>query len=142
LTTRADALTVDVDVASTAHYFGADLTCKTVLIGMKRVVGAHSGENIAGAILQVIHEYAIAGEICCLLADNARNNDTCTQAILKAISPNADPAHRRLRCYGHIVNLAAKAFLFSDEPDAFELKIDNLEKLKLEVRHERELLAL
>ena len=49
--------------------------------------------------------------------------------------------HQRLRCFGHIINLSAKAFLFGEDPDAFELEIDNLEKLKLEVRYERELLA-
>jgi hypothetical protein len=47
-----------------------------------------------------------------------------------------------MRCYGHVINLAAKAFLFSDDPDAFELEIENTEKLKLEIRHERELLTL
>jgi hypothetical protein len=61
---------------------------------MKRVVGAHSGDNIAEAILQVIYEYAITDKIGYLQADNAGNNDTCTQAIFKAILLNADLAHR------------------------------------------------
>jgi hypothetical protein len=47
-----------------------------------------------------------------------------------------------MRCYSHIINLTAKAFLFGDNPDAFELKIENFKKLKLEIRHERELLVL
>jgi hypothetical protein len=74
-------------------------------------------------------------------ADNAGNNDTCVQAILNVISPTTQVAHGRLRCYGYVINLAAKAFLFGDDPDAFELEIENLEKLKLEIRHKRELLA-
>jgi hypothetical protein len=74
-------------------------------------------------------------------ADNAGNNDTCVQAILKEISPLTPVKHRRLRCYGHIINLSTRAFLFGDNPDTFELEIDNLEKLKLEIRYERELLA-
>jgi hypothetical protein len=45
-------------------------------------------------------------------------------------------------CYGHIINLVAKAFLFGDDPDAFKLEIENAEKLKLEIRYKRELLAL
>ena len=75
-------------------------------------------------------------------ADNAGNNDTCIQAILKEISPSLTANQQHLDCYGHIINLAAKAFLFSDDPDAFKLEIDNLEKLKLKIHHEHELLTL
>ena len=67
-------------------------------------------------------------------ADNARNNDTCIQAILNEISLFSTANEQRLHCYGHIINLAVKAFLFDDDPDAFELEIDTLEKLKLEIR--------
>jgi hypothetical protein len=92
--------------------------------------------------LIVIREYRIADRIDYFQADNADNNDTCIRAILNAISPNLNAVHRRMRCYGHVINLAARAFLFGDDPDAFELEIENAEKLKLEIRHERELLAL
>jgi len=57
------------------------------------------------------------------------------------ISPSTPVIHQRLRCFGHIINLSAKTSLFSEDPDAFKLEIDNLEKLKLEVRYKRELLA-
>jgi hypothetical protein len=50
--------------------------------------------------------------------------------------------HRQLYYYGHVINLSTKAFLFGNDSDAFELEIENLEKLKLKIRHERELLAL
>ena len=104
--------------------------------------GAHSGENIAEAIVRVIQEYDIADKVGYFQADNAGNNDTCIEAILKEISPSSTANQRRLRCYGHVINLAAKAFLFGDDLDAFELEINTLEKLKLEIRYERELLAL
>jgi hypothetical protein len=47
-----------------------------------------------------------------------------------------------MRCYGHVINLAAKAFLFSDDSVAFKLKIKNAEKLKLEIRYKQKLLIL
>jgi hypothetical protein len=47
-----------------------------------------------------------------------------------------------MRCYGHVINLAARAFLFSDDPDAFKLEIKNVEKLKLEIRYKHKLLTL
>ena len=62
--------------------------------------------------------------------------------ILNAISPDLDLAYYRLRYYGHIINLVAKAFLFSDNPVAFKLKIENTEKLNLKIRHKQELLTL
>ena len=57
------------------------------------------------------------------------------------ISPSTPTIYRRLRCFSYIINLSTKAFLFSEDSNAFELEIDNLEKLKLKVRYKRELLA-
>ena len=71
--------------------------------------------------------------------DNVGNND---KVILTEISPSSTANQRRLCCYEHVISLAAKVFLFGDDPDAFELEINTLEKLKLEIRHERELLIL
>jgi hypothetical protein len=61
-----------------AYYLRADLTCKAVLIRMKRVVGAYSEDNIAEAILQVIYKYVIIKKIGYLQANNTGNNNTCT----------------------------------------------------------------
>jgi hypothetical protein len=36
---------------------------------------------------------------------------------------------RRVRCLGYIVNLAAKAFLFGEDPDAFKLTTNNARQL-------------
>ena len=74
--------------------------------------------------------------------DNVGNNDTCIKAILKKISSSSTVNQRRLRCYRHVINLVVKVFLFSDDPDAFELEINTLKKFKFEIRHERKLLTL
>ena len=124
-----------------AHYLTVDFKVRSLLIGMKRVQGTHSGENIAESILKVIQEYGIVEKIGYIQADNAGNNNTCVEALFNQINPFIDSVHRRLRCHGHIINLAAKAFLFGSNFDAFELEISNLELLKLEIKHEKELLA-
>jgi hypothetical protein len=46
-----------------AHYLTADLQSRAILIGLKRVKGAHSGENIAEAILRIINEFGIAEKV-------------------------------------------------------------------------------
>jgi hypothetical protein len=125
-----------------AHYLTADFRSQALLIGLRSVQGAHSGENIAETVLEVVQEYGIADKVGYFQADNAGNNDTCVRAVLRIIAPSASATQRRLRCYGHIINLAAKAFLFGKDPDAFEVEVDNLKKLELEVRHEEELLIL
>jgi hypothetical protein len=123
-----------------AHWIGPDLKARSVLIGLKRVCGDHSGRNIAETILEVIGEYDIEGMLGYFISDNATNNDTCVEAILSDLLPQTNFKYRRMRCIGHVVNLAAKSFLFGQDPDAFELTVDNLATLKLEERHKRELL--
>lgn len=60
-----------------------------------------------------------------MVSDNASNNDTTVYhlyssfAIDGAVSAS-DAMPYRLRCYGHILNLAAKAFLFGKDANAFE----------------------
>jgi hypothetical protein len=39
-----------------------------------------------------------------------------------------DPNSRRVRCLGYIINLAAKAFLFGKNADAFKNSIDAARK--------------
>lgn len=46
--------------------------------------------------------------------DNASNYDTALAELPKTIS--FDPIKRRLRCAGHMINLAAEAFLFGSYP--------------------------
>ena len=48
------------------------------------------------------------------MADNAESNDTCIDAILRALYPGMSAKKRkarRLRCFGHITNLCAQAFI-------------------------------
>ena len=125
-----------------AHYLSYDLKARALLIGMKRVNRDYSGENIAEVVIKVIREYGIAEKLGYIQADNAGNNDTCVASIFAQISPSINPRHRRLRCHGHIINLAAKAFLFGDKAEAFEIEADNLGNLKLEIKYEQELLRL
>src|ERR1700722_4407404 len=41
-----------------------------------------------------------------------------------ALDIDDEVEHRRLRCLGHIINLAAKSFFFSANSDIFEKEID------------------
>ena len=58
------------------------------------------------------------------MLDNISSNDTCVHEILTTLQPNLDPKKRRLWCFGHIVNLTTKVFLFRKNSEAFEAEAD------------------
>jgi hypothetical protein len=103
-----------------AHFVGSNIRNNTVLLGLKRMKGPHSGENIAEVMIPVLKEYEVAPRLGVFIADNADSNDTAIRSILTQIRPDLDPVSHRARCLGHIINLAAKAFLFSSDTEAFE----------------------
>ena len=46
------------------------------------------------------------------VADNANNNDTYVAALVRSLRPDEESTARRSRCFAHMVNLAAKAFIY------------------------------
>ena len=63
---------------------------------------------------------------------NATPNDTGVAQILRALDIDNTVEHRRLRCLGHIINLAAKSFFFG--ANSVEKEID---RAQLEEQVER-----
>ncbi len=54
------------------------------------------------------------------MVDNASSNDTCIDLVLQALYPNMSQKQRlrrRLRCFGHIVNLCAQAFIVGKDAE-------------------------
>lgn len=97
-----------------------DKPCK-IAIGVPEMSARHSGANIAAQVLEVIDEYGIRDKIGYFTLDNAENNDTAMNDIGKNLG--FDGRRRRGRCFGHILNLSAKALLFGKNVDAFEQKL-------------------
>ena len=60
------------------------------------------------------------------VGDNASNINTAVRFLIRRFHPKEakNLSVRRLRCFGHIINLAAKAFLFGNDCEAF---IDDVE---------------
>ncbi|PNP54804.1 hypothetical protein FNYG_15590 [Fusarium nygamai] len=54
-------------------------------------------------------------------------NDTCLYHMYQKLDPLMRPVEIkacRMRCYGHTLNLIARAFLFGKDADSFELESD------------------
>ena len=103
------------------HYLDQNLKVRSLLAGMRRIKGAYSGENIAEAIIPIIEEMISKERLGFFIGDNATTNNTAIRAILAHLLPELkNPDSRRIRCLSYIINLAAKAFLFGKDADAFE----------------------
>jgi hypothetical protein len=90
------------------------------VLGLREVIGEHSGENQAAVLITLFNEYRIKGNIGWFMADNAESNDVCINKVLQALYPNISAKQRkarRLRCFGHIVNLCAQAFIVGKDAE-------------------------
>lgn len=101
------------------HYLNSQGQNVTVLLGLRRLMGSHSGSSMAEPVIQVIQDYKVIDKIGYFVLDNASNNDTCLEEVFDQIHPDLSVSDRCLRCFGHIVNLAAEAFLYGKNPEAF-----------------------
>jgi hypothetical protein len=92
-----------------------------MLIEMRRVQGAHTGENIVEAMIPILKEFNVAPRLGYYIRDNHGVNDTYLRVIYRKLRLDIkDPDSRRVRYLEHILNLAAKAFLFKKDADSFE----------------------
>lgn len=103
-----------------AHFIDKNGKRRTAILGLRELQGEHSGENIAGVLLDIFKDYKISGRIGYFMADNATSNDTCIDLVLQALYPNMSKKQRlrrRLRCFGHIVNLCRQAFIIGRDAE-------------------------
>jgi hypothetical protein len=88
---------------------------------MRRINEAYISENITEAVMPILLKIRILSKLGYFITDNDSRNDTCIWAILRKLRPNIkDSDNRRVRYLRHIINLAAKAFLFGKNADAFK----------------------
>jgi hypothetical protein len=110
-----------------AHFIDRNGERRTAVLGLRELEGEHSGENMAEVLLQTFKDYKISGRIGYFMADNATSNDTCIEAVLRGLYPNMSEKQRkrrRLRCFGHIVNLCAQGFLIGKDAEKVCKELD------------------
>jgi hypothetical protein len=101
---------------------------RATVLGIRRVYGEHTGENLGSVVLELLKEYDISGDqIGYFMLDNASSNDTAVEFILKELCPwmkSKQRRHRRLRCLGHIINLCCQAFLMGRNCERYLAKLE------------------
>jgi len=121
-------------IAIVAHHVSKTGEAKDCLLVLKQVESNHSGANMAEAIAPVIKEYGLQDRVGYFVLDNVKSHDTCVRELIDRLQLNRDPKQYRLRCFGHIVNLAVRAFVYGKihvETAEEELSFEQLE-LELE----------
>ncbi|KAF6524766.1 hypothetical protein HZS61_010561 [Fusarium oxysporum f. sp. conglutinans] len=108
-----------------AHYITEDGQLEHHVLALKDIDSKHDGSHLAVAILKVVDEWGFASKLGYFMMDNAGNNNTIMRSLslglLRRYDIQYDPKVHRLRCQGHIINLAAKAFLFVTDNEKLEL---------------------
>ena len=93
------------------HFIDTNWNHCKLLLGVPPVKGKHTGENLADHVAAVLSEFDITSDrLGIFVLDNASNNDTAMEYL--AAEFGFDSEECRLRCMGHIINLAVHAFLF------------------------------
>lgn len=111
---------------------------ESALLSLKEFKGSHGGEEQARVFLEVIQESGLRDKLGLFTMDNHTSNDKMLRYIAEEID-NFDPIFRRVRCYGHVLNLTVQAFLFgfskrngedrTDEEDAIDQAIWEVSQL-------------
>jgi hypothetical protein len=83
---------------------------ESALLSLKEFKGSRGGEEQARVFLEVIKEAGLQNKIGFFTMDNHGSNDKMLHHIAKEIE-NFDPILRRVRCYGHNLNLAVLSYL-------------------------------
>ena len=118
------------------HWVDNGGTLHSTVLGLQRFRGRHTGENQAIHFWEVATRYKLVDKIGYFTLDNATNNDSALRFIknyLGEIGILFDPVSRRLRCFGHVLNLVVKAFLWGEDAETFEAEIITRQDLDREV---------
>lgn len=95
------------------HFIDRQFKARTVMLGLKRLIGPHSGENMSRLLIETITTYKLAHVLSFCVLDNAGDNDTSLRSVEAYLLTQGVVWHaddHRLRCFGHIISLIASAF--------------------------------
>lgn len=133
-------------LAVVGHYLDGSGTLQTHLLALQRITGSHSGDNLAQGIVEVVERFGLAQQLGYFQSDNVDSNDGCISAVLQhfnsglaAVEITKLKKKRRLRCFGHILNLVAKAFLEGSNKNILQ-SFDESCQARLDTEQEEELL--
>ncbi|KAJ2983394.1 hypothetical protein NQ176_g716 [Zarea fungicola] len=103
------------------HFVDIQDEKRDVLLGMPRLVGPPSGENMALYVKGMIDQYGIGSKLGCFMLNHAESSDSCLEALATWFP--MDTSRCRLQCVGRILNLVARAVTFGSDASKFEADV-------------------
>ncbi|KAI8404541.1 hypothetical protein FOFC_16036 [Fusarium oxysporum] len=90
---------------------------------------SHSGATQAELIAGTLRKFNITAQsLGYYIGDNATSNDTCLEELSKVLEAESGAEYphkrRRIRCIGHIINLALQAFLLARSKEALRAALE------------------
>jgi hypothetical protein len=108
--------------AITAHWIDSSKVKRKALLDLPELPNGHAGVEVAPFILETLRSFNIEHKLGYITADNHGANDKMCEFIATELS-EFNPLERRLRCMGHMINIAIQAFLFAANKEAVEVAL-------------------
>jgi hypothetical protein len=119
------------------HFLDSNKKLQTRLLAMPRIFGQHSGGNQAKSMLAAIQDLCISDQVGFFQSDNVPSNGTAVSALINRLHPENSGRKTeqqtvllRVRCFGHILNLAAKALFQGNDKKLLKTLAQGSEELE------------
>jgi hypothetical protein len=89
--------------------------------------GLHSEMNQAAGIWKILIPFKITQRVGYFMTDNASKKDSALKALgpyIQDADISYDPISSQIWCFGHIINLVDKAFMWSNDAELFEISME------------------
>ncbi|KJZ69425.1 hypothetical protein HIM_11198 [Hirsutella minnesotensis 3608] len=93
--------------------------------------GSHGGDEQWKLLQNVLEDYNIWSKIGFYTGDNHGSNDKLCRLLsghLQEKGIHWDARKQRIRCHGHVINLAVQAFLFVESKEAAQAALEEIER--------------
>ncbi|MBW0490455.1 hypothetical protein O181_030170 [Austropuccinia psidii MF-1] len=94
-------------MAVTGHFIDDNFKLTSLLLGLSKIEGDHSGPSLANNFLSILKQYSLYDAIICITANNASVNQQMAQEIEKQC-PTFTSSTNTIGCMAHLLHLAAR----------------------------------
>ncbi|GKU14287.1 unnamed protein product, partial [Fusarium langsethiae] len=107
-----------------AFFLDHEFRPQKIVLGLPNLTDRHTGENIAEGVQNILEAFDLGRDkIGYFTLDNASSNETAMEHLAQRFQWDNSRA-RRVRCFGHVVHLVARAMLFGKDDASGVLEDD------------------
>ncbi|OBS17406.1 hypothetical protein FPOA_12058 [Fusarium poae] len=116
-------------LAVCVQWVDEDFKLQKALLGLPECKYGHSGATQAELVAGTLRKFNITAQsLGYYIGDNAASNETCLEELSKILEAESGAEYphkrRRIRCIGHIINLALQAFLLARSKEALRAALE------------------